>query len=106
MRWTRSSVGIAMILLLGAVVWGGATVESAQADLDVIVARLQEADPARWGLGAAVTGLRDQIAGRASEWIAVVWRTVEPPFVRVCPRRCYRTPVGAGGDRGSAALSR
>jgi predicted permease len=42
----------------------GATVESAQADLDVIVARLQEADPARWGLGAAVTGLRAQIAGR------------------------------------------
>ena len=42
----------------------GATVESAQADLDVIVAGLLEADPARWGLGAAVTGLRDQIAGR------------------------------------------
>lgn len=42
----------------------GATVESAQADLDVIVARLQEADPARWGLGAVVTGLRERIAGR------------------------------------------
>jgi predicted permease len=41
----------------------GATIESAQADLDVITARLQEADPARWGLGAVVTGLHDQIAG-------------------------------------------
>jgi putative ABC transport system permease protein len=41
----------------------GATIESAQADLDVIVARLQEADPARWGLGAVVTGLHERIAG-------------------------------------------
>jgi predicted permease len=41
----------------------GATIESAQADLDVITARLQEADPGRWGLGAVVRGLRDQIVG-------------------------------------------
>jgi predicted permease len=42
----------------------GATVASAQADLDRINARLREADPARWGLGARVSGLHDQIAGR------------------------------------------
>ncbi len=41
----------------------GATVESAQADLDAITARLQEADPARWGLGTVVTGLHEKIAG-------------------------------------------
>jgi len=41
----------------------GATVESAQADLDAITARLHEADPDRWGLGAVVTGLHDKIAG-------------------------------------------
>ncbi|MEJ2240112.1 MAG: ADOP family duplicated permease, partial [Gemmatimonadales bacterium] len=41
----------------------GATLESAQADLDLITARLHEADPARWGLGAVVTSLHNQIAG-------------------------------------------
>jgi predicted permease len=41
----------------------GVTVQRAQADLDVIVAGLKQADPSRWGLGAKVTGLRDQIAG-------------------------------------------
>ncbi|UCC83960.1 MAG: ABC transporter permease, partial [Gemmatimonadota bacterium] len=41
----------------------GATVESAQADLDAITARLREADPDRWGLGAVVTGLHEKIAG-------------------------------------------
>ncbi|HEU4629756.1 MAG TPA: ABC transporter permease [Gemmatimonadaceae bacterium] len=42
----------------------GATVESAQAELDAINAQLQAADPARWGLSAVVTGLQDHIAGR------------------------------------------
>jgi putative ABC transport system permease protein len=41
----------------------GATVESAQADLDAITARLREADPERRGLGAVVTGLHEKIAG-------------------------------------------
>ncbi|MGI9626770.1 MAG: ABC transporter permease, partial [Longimicrobiales bacterium] len=40
----------------------GATIEGAQAELDNIVAGLQEADPDRWGLGASVSGLQDQIA--------------------------------------------
>lgn len=42
----------------------GATVESAQAELDVINARLSEEQPERWGLAAVVSGLQDQIAGR------------------------------------------
>jgi putative ABC transport system permease protein len=41
----------------------GVSIRSAQADLDAISIRLKEAEPARWGLGAVVTGLRDHIAG-------------------------------------------
>lgn len=42
----------------------GATVESAQAELDAINRRLQEQQPERWGLDAVVTGLHNQIGGR------------------------------------------
>jgi predicted permease len=42
----------------------GATVESAQADLDLVVQQLQRAEPDRWGLGAVVSGLQEQISGR------------------------------------------
>jgi predicted permease len=41
----------------------GATVQSAQAELDLIVDHLQEADPDRWGLDAAVSPLQEQISG-------------------------------------------
>jgi predicted permease len=41
----------------------GSTVESAQAEIDLMVQQLQEADPNRWGLGGVVTGLQDQISG-------------------------------------------
>jgi predicted permease len=41
----------------------GASVRTAQAELDLINTRLKQADPARWGLTAAVTGLQDHIAG-------------------------------------------
>jgi predicted permease len=41
----------------------GVTVQAAQAELDVINARLKQADQARWGLGAVVSRLQDQIAG-------------------------------------------
>ena len=40
-----------------------ATVASAQADLDRMVAELQAADPDRWGLGGVVLPLREHIAG-------------------------------------------
>lgn len=40
----------------------GITVEAAQAELDNIIAGLQEADPDRWGLRATVSGLQEQIA--------------------------------------------
>jgi putative ABC transport system permease protein len=41
----------------------GATVQSAQAELDLIVDQLQEAQPDRWGLDAAVSPLQEQISG-------------------------------------------
>jgi predicted permease len=41
----------------------GATVESAQAEIDLMVSQLQEADPNRWGLGGVVSGLQEQISG-------------------------------------------
>jgi len=40
----------------------GATVESSQAELDAIVQSLREANPNRWGLAAAVSGLQEKIA--------------------------------------------
>ncbi len=41
----------------------GVTVDNAQAELDLIVAGLEEADPDRWGLGARVNRLQEKIAG-------------------------------------------
>ncbi len=41
----------------------GATVESAQAELDLLTDQLQAANPERWGLGAVVSRLRDHVAG-------------------------------------------
>ena len=41
----------------------GATVQSAQADLERVNAQLRQADPNRWGLNATVSTLHDHIAG-------------------------------------------
>lgn len=41
----------------------GVSVAQAQSDLDQVIAGLQEAQPDRWGLGAVVTGMQEQIAG-------------------------------------------
>ena len=40
----------------------GATIPQAQAELESIITGLEEADPERWGLGAAVSGLQEKIA--------------------------------------------
>lgn len=40
----------------------GVSIESAQADLDALTGRLRAADPARWGLGAVISPLRDHLA--------------------------------------------
>jgi predicted permease len=41
----------------------GVSIQSAQADLDLINEQLQQADPRRWGLGSAVSALREHITG-------------------------------------------
>jgi predicted permease len=41
----------------------GVSIQGAQADLDRMSRQLEEAQPDRWGLGAVVTPLREQIAG-------------------------------------------
>lgn len=40
----------------------GATMPTAQAELESVVAALQEADPNRWGLGGRISGLQERIA--------------------------------------------
>ncbi len=41
-----------------------ATISEAQAELDLINRQLKEAEPDRWGLGAAVTGLQEKVTNR------------------------------------------
>ena len=41
----------------------GSTVESSQAELDLMVQQLSDADPNRWGLGGVVSELQAQISG-------------------------------------------
>jgi predicted permease len=50
----------------------GVTVATAQAELDVINARLQQEDQARWGLGAVVSGLQEHITGRFRQALLVL----------------------------------
>ena len=49
----------------------GATVAGAQAELDTLNQRLEEAEPDRWGLGAVVTGLQEKISSdfRDALWV-------------------------------------
>ena len=42
----------------------GRSISEAQADLDLVNRQLQEADPGRWGLGARVSGLQEQVTRR------------------------------------------
>jgi predicted permease len=50
----------------------GVTIQEAQAELDLIIQQLKEADPARWGLGAAVTGLQEKVTGRFRRALVVL----------------------------------
>ncbi len=50
----------------------GVSIAAAQAELDQINARLQEADPDRWGLDAAVSDLRTRITGRFERALLVL----------------------------------
>jgi predicted permease len=50
----------------------GVTIGNAQAELDLINARLQREDESRWGLGAAVSGLQEHITGRFRQALLVL----------------------------------
>jgi predicted permease len=50
----------------------GVTIGTAQAELDLINDRLKKEDPARWGLGAAVSGLQEHITGRFRQALLVL----------------------------------
>ncbi len=63
---------------------GDASVEQGQAELDVINTQLREADPDRWGLGAAVTPLREHITGDYSDALAVLAAAVGLVLLIVC----------------------
>ncbi len=50
----------------------GVSIQNAQADLDLINQQLQQADPGRWGLGSAVSGLREHITGQFRQALLVL----------------------------------
>jgi predicted permease len=62
----------------------GVTVESAQAELDVIVAQLQEQFPDRWGLGATVSPLQAKIAGAYRTGMLVLAAAAGTVMLIVC----------------------
>jgi predicted permease len=62
----------------------GVTIEQAQAELDVINKQLKDADPARWGLGAEVTGLHEQITGRFRRALMVLFSAVGVVLLIAC----------------------
>jgi len=92
----------------------GHSPESAQADLDLANERLQADDPGRWGLGAAVSGLRERISGRFRRPVLVLAGAVGVVLLIVCTnlsnlllarassrRRemAIRSAIGAGRSR-------
>jgi putative ABC transport system permease protein len=62
----------------------GVTVQMAQAELDLINQRLQEADPGRSGLNAVVSPLRDYIAGRFRPALIVLTGAAALVLLIVC----------------------
>jgi predicted permease len=62
----------------------GMSAEKAQADLELVNRQLQQADPARWGLGAEVTGLQQQITGRFRRALLVLACAVGVVLLIVC----------------------
>jgi predicted permease len=79
----------------------GATVQSAQAELDVIVAGLQEQYPDRWGLGAAVSPLQAKIAAAAGTVMLIVCVNLSNLLLAKGPKRTREMAV-----RGALGASR
>ena len=62
----------------------GATVQSAQAELDVINAQLHDDDPKRWGLNAYVTSLDDYLTGEFRPSLLVITGAVGLVLLIAC----------------------
>jgi predicted permease len=92
----------------------GHTPESAQADLDLVNGRLRAAEPDRWGLGAAVSEIRERVTGRFRRPVLVLAGAVGLVMLIVCAnlsnlllarassrRRelAIRSAIGAGRSR-------
>lgn len=92
----------------------GVTTAQAQSELDLLNAQLSEADPGRWGLGAAVSNLREHVTGQFEDVLILL--AVAVGFVlliactnlsnlllaRAASRRkemAVRSAVGAGRER-------
>jgi predicted permease len=62
----------------------GATALQAQAELDLVNEQLQEADPARWGLGGRVDDLDARITGRYRRMLSMLAGAVAVVLLIVC----------------------
>ncbi|MEX2301304.1 MAG: ABC transporter permease [Bryobacterales bacterium] len=62
----------------------GVTIGSAQAELDLINARLKAEDEGRWGLGAAVSGLQEHLTGRFRQALLVLTGAVGLVLLIAC----------------------
>jgi predicted permease len=62
----------------------GATVADAQRELDVINQQLRQADPKRWGLGAAVSPMQEKITGRFRRAVIVLVCAVGAVLLIAC----------------------
>jgi predicted permease len=62
----------------------GVTIGGAQAELDLINARLKAEDEGRWGLGAAVSGLQEHLTGRFRQALLVLTGAVGLVLLIAC----------------------